>query len=83
MLALLRDTSMVPVCCWIVCPLGLWGWEFVGAFVPLSLALSPEGREDQRAVGLGALRDCGVVSWLGCLLDSRLRGNDLRVLGMG
>ena len=44
---------------------------------PLPNPLPPQGRRgDQRAVGLCALRDCGVGIWLGCLLDSRLRGND-------
>ena len=39
MLAMLRDASMAPVFCW--------------GFVPFSLTLSPEGREDQRLVGSG------------------------------
>ena len=63
--------------------------EFVGvSHPPLPNPLPPQGRRGdmwsaglgalrQHCVGLGARWDYEVVSWLVCLLDSRLRGNDL------
>ena len=49
-----------------------------GVFEPLSLTLSPEGREDQRSVGLCALRDCEVVSCLGLVTHLSLALSPLK-----